>query len=112
MLDKHWSDRQFFAMITKIVTIRLTDELDDFAMTDMEACGIANFSGYVRYLLRQRRKQIIREDVALLREAMKDAPVGDPPADFMRAMARVRRSFRRRQREGDSEKQKTSKSKR
>ena len=52
-------------------------------------------SEYVRDLLRHRRQQRIEEDLAVIREAMKDAPVSEPPAEMMRELSRLRRSARR-----------------
>lgn len=82
-------------MATKTANIALTDELDAFARTDMATGGFGNFSEYVRDLLRHRRQQRIEEDLAVIREAMKEAPVGEPPAEMMRELSRLRRSSRR-----------------
>lgn len=90
MVDCHLA-----VMATKTANIALTDELDAFARTDMAAGGFGNFSEYVRDLLRHRRQQRIEEDLAVIREAMKDAPVGEPPVEMMRELSRLRRSSRR-----------------
>jgi putative addiction module CopG family antidote len=81
---------------TKTANVALTDELDAFARSDMAAGGFGNFSEYVRDLLRRRRQQRIEEDLAAIREAMKDAPVGEPPPEMMRELSRLRRSSRQR----------------
>ena len=83
-------------MATKTANIALNDELDAFARSDMAAGGFGNFSEYVRDLLRHRRQQRIVEDLAVIREAMKDAPVGEPPAEVMGELTRLRRSTPRR----------------
>ncbi len=82
-------------MATKTANIALTDELDAFARIDMATGGFGNFSEYVRDLLRHRRQQRIEEDLADIREAMKEAPVGEPPPAMMRELSRLRRSSRR-----------------
>lgn len=87
----------FPCMATKTANIALTDELDAFARIDMAAGGFGNFSEYVRDLLRHRRQQRIEEDLAFIREAMKGAPVGEPPPAMMRELSGLRRSARRRQ---------------
>jgi hypothetical protein len=63
----------------------------------MAAGGFGNFNEQVRDLLRRRRQQRFEENLAVTREAMKDAPVSEPPAEMMRELSRLRRSSRRRQ---------------
>ncbi len=84
-------------MATKTAKIALTEELDAFARSDMAASGCGNFSESVRDLLRHRRQQRIEDDMSAIREAMKAAPVGEPPPEMMRELSRLRRSARRRQ---------------
>lgn len=83
-------------MATKTANIALTDDLDAFARADMSAGGFGNFSEYMRDLLRHRREQRIAEDLATIQHAMKDAPVGEPPAAVMQELTRLRHNHRQR----------------
>ena len=81
-------------MATKTANIALTDDLEAFARADMSVGGFGNFSEYVRDLLRHRREQRIAEDLATIQHAMKDAPLGEPPAAVMQQLTRLRRPRR------------------
>ena len=83
-------------MPVKTANIALTEELNAFARSDMAANGFGNFSEYVRDLLRRRRQQRIEEEVALVRDAMKTAPAGEPPDEIMRELSGLRRPTRSR----------------
>ena len=80
----------------KTTNIALPEELAAFARNDMTAGGFGNFGDYVRDLLRRRRQQRIEEDLAVVRDATKDAPVGEPPEVIVRELTRPRRTSRRR----------------
>lgn len=95
-LDNYWPVFSLTSMATKTANVALTDELDAFARADMSAGGFGNFSEYVRDLLRHRREQRIAEDLAVIQNAMKDAPVGEPPAAVMQQLVRLRRRRRSR----------------
>ena len=59
------------------INISLNQELAEFARSDSEANAFDSMSEYMRDLIRHRRKQRIREDVALLEKAIEGAPAGD-----------------------------------
>lgn len=83
-------------MATETATISLNEELKRFARADMAAGGFTDMSEYVRDLIRRRREQRIKDDLALLDRAMSSAPRGEPPARFLDAAAAAQREHRRR----------------
>src|SRR6266446_6280058 len=52
------------------INISLNPELAEFARSDSEANAFDSMSEYMRDLIRHRRQQRVREDVALLEKAM------------------------------------------
>ena len=68
----------FDAMKAVTINISLNPELADFARSDSEAHAFDSMSEYMRDLIRNRRQQQIKQDVAFLEKAIEGAPVGDP----------------------------------
>ena len=60
------------------INISLNPELADFARSDSAAHAFDSMSEYMRDLIRNRREEQIKEDVAFLEKAMEGAPMGDP----------------------------------
>ena len=60
------------------INISLNPELADFARSDSEAHAFGSMSEYMRDLIRNRRQEQIKQDVAFLEKAIKGAPIGDP----------------------------------
>ncbi len=60
------------------INISLNRDLAEFARADLEANAFDSMSEYMRDLIRHRRQEQIKKDVAYLEKAMKDAPEGDP----------------------------------
>jgi Arc/MetJ-type ribon-helix-helix transcriptional regulator len=65
------------------INISLSPELADFARFDSEAHAFDSMSEYMRDLIRHRRQEQIKEDVAFLEKAIEGAPMGDPPEEEM-----------------------------
>ena len=60
------------------INISLNPELADFARADSEANAFDSMSEYMRDLIRKRRQEQIKRDVAFLEKAIAGAPTGDP----------------------------------
>ena len=65
------------------INISLNPELADFARLDSEAHAFGSMSEYMRDLIRNRRQEQIKQDVAFLEKAIKGAPIGDPTDEEM-----------------------------
>jgi len=65
------------------INISLNPELADFARSDSAAHAFDSMSEYMRDLIRKRRQEQIREDVAFLERAIEGAPMGDPSDEEM-----------------------------
>ena len=76
------------------INISLNQELAEFARSDSEANAFDSMSEYMRDLIRHRRKQRIREDVALLEKAIEGAPAGDPSDKEMAEIVKTQRRIR------------------
>lgn len=60
------------------INISLNPELAEFARADSEARAFDSMSEYMRDLIRNRRQEQIKADVAFLEKAIEGAPLGDP----------------------------------
>lgn len=60
------------------INISLNPELAEFARADSEARAFDSMSEYMRDLIRKRRQEQIKGDVAFLERAIEGAPAGDP----------------------------------
>lgn len=60
------------------INISLNPELADFAREDSKAHAFDSMSEYMRDLIRRRRQEQIKKDVAFLEKAIEGAPLGDP----------------------------------
>ena len=65
------------------INISLNPELAEFARSDSQAHAFDSMSEYMRDLIRRRRQEQIKRDVAYLEKAMAGAPSGDPSAEEM-----------------------------
>ena len=65
------------------INISLNPELAEFARSDSDAHAFDSMSEYMRDLIRNRREQQIKADVAYLEKAIKGAPLGDPSDEEM-----------------------------
>ena len=65
------------------INISLNPELAEFARSDSQAHAFDSMSEYMRDLIRRRRQEQIKRDVAYLEKAMAGAPAGDPSAEEM-----------------------------
>lgn len=77
------------------INISLNPELADFAETDSQAGAFDSVNEYVRELIRRRREERIREDLALLEKAIAGAPAGDPSDAEMREIVKTQKSVRK-----------------
>jgi Arc/MetJ-type ribon-helix-helix transcriptional regulator len=75
------------------INISLNPELAEFARADSDARAFDSMSEYMRDLIRKRRQEQIENDVALLEDAIKQAPLGDPSDE---QMANIYRDVRKR----------------
>lgn len=84
------------------INISLNPELAEFARSDSEANAFDSMSEYMRDLIRHRRQEKIKQDIAFLDKEMKSAPLGDPSdaemADIVKAQHRLRAERRKRAR--------------
>jgi Arc/MetJ-type ribon-helix-helix transcriptional regulator len=76
------------------INISLNPELADFARSDSEARAFDSMSEYMRDLIRRRRQEKIKEDVALLEKAGKGAPLGDPSDEEMAEIVKTQHRLR------------------
>ena len=76
------------------INISLSPELADFARSDSKAHAFDSMSEYMRDLIRNRRQEQIKQDVAFLEKAIEGAPVGDPSdkemAEIVKTQHRIR----------------------
>jgi Arc/MetJ-type ribon-helix-helix transcriptional regulator len=76
------------------INISLNPELAEFARSDSEAHAFDSMSEYMCDLIRRRRADQIKRDVAGLEKAMAGAPLGDPSdaemAEIVKAQHRIR----------------------
>jgi Arc/MetJ-type ribon-helix-helix transcriptional regulator len=70
--------RYFGSMKAVTINISLNPELAEFARSDSEAHAFDSMSEYMRDLIRSRRQEQIKQDVAYLEKAIHGAPIGDP----------------------------------
>ena len=84
-------------MKTVTRNVALSEELDQFAKSEMEAGGFRSFAEYLRAMLRARRQAIIEQDTAFLAEAIKGAPETETEAlpDILAAQKRARAKVRK-----------------
>jgi len=73
----------FSGMKAVTINISLNPELADFARSDSEAHAFDSMSEYMRDLIRRRRQEQIKRDVAYLEKAIEGAPIGDPSDEEM-----------------------------
>ena len=76
------------------INISLNPELAEFARSDSEAHAFDSMSEYMRDLIRRRRQEQIRQDVAALEQAIADAPLGDPSEAEMAAIVKTQHRLR------------------
>ena len=76
------------------INISLNPELAEFARADSEAHAFDSMSEYMRDLIRNRRQQQIKQDVALLEQAIAGAPMGDPSDAEMAAIVKTQHRLR------------------
>ena len=65
------------------INISLNPELAEFARSDSQAHAFDSMSEYMRDLIRRRRQEQIKRDVAYLEKAIAGAPAGDPSEEEM-----------------------------
>ena len=89
-------------MSVKAVTINisLNPELAEFARADSEARAFDSMSEYMRDLIRHRRQEQIKADVAFLEKAIKGAPLVDPSDEEMAEIYSGLKARRRKKSEG------------
>lgn len=76
------------------INISLNPELADFARSDSEAHAFDSMSEYMRDLIRSRRQEQIKRDVAYLEKAITGAPAGDPSDEEMAAIVKTQHHIR------------------
>jgi Arc/MetJ-type ribon-helix-helix transcriptional regulator len=76
------------------INISLNPELAEFARSDSQAHAFDSMSEYMRDLIRNRREEQIKADVAYLEKAIEGAPLGNPTdaemAEIIKAQHRIR----------------------
>jgi Arc/MetJ-type ribon-helix-helix transcriptional regulator len=76
------------------INISLNPELADFARSDSEAHAFGSMSEYMRDLIRNRRQEQIKQDVAFLEKAIEGAPIGDPSDEEMAGIVKAQHRLR------------------
>lgn len=76
------------------INISLNPELAEFARSDSEAHAFDSMSEYMRDLIRHRRQEQIRQDVAALEKAIAGAPLGDPSRAEMAEIVKTQHRLR------------------
>ena len=76
------------------INISLNPELAEFARSDSESHAFDSMSEYMRDLIRSRRQEQIKQDVAFLEKAIKGAPLGDPSDAEMAAIVKTQYRLR------------------
>jgi Arc/MetJ-type ribon-helix-helix transcriptional regulator len=82
------------------INISLNPELADFARSDSEAHAFDSMSEYMRDLIRNRRQEQIKQDVAFLDKAIEGAPIGDPSDEEMAEIYASIKARRKKKNEG------------
>ena len=81
------------------INISLNPELAEFARADSQARAFDSMSEYMRDLIRHRRQEQIKADVAFLEKAIEGAPEGDPSdkemAEIVKTQHRIRARIKR-----------------
>ncbi len=86
---------RYFACVRAVtINISLNPELAEFARADSEAHAFDSMSEYMRDLIRKRRQEQIRQDVAFLEKAIAGAPLGDPSAAEMAEIVKAQHRLR------------------
>jgi len=76
--------------------ISIAQDLDNFALEQVEEGGYGNVSAYYAELVRERRQKQIDADAKLLADAARGAPKGPAPVEKIVATSKaVRRQMRR-----------------
>ena len=76
------------------INISLNPELAEFARSDSEAHAFDSMSEYMRDLIRNRRQEQIKQDVAFLEKGIEGAPPGDPSDEEMAEIVRTQHRLR------------------
>jgi Arc/MetJ-type ribon-helix-helix transcriptional regulator len=76
------------------INISLNPELAEFARSDSDAHAFDSMSEYMRDLIRNRRQEQIKQDVAFLEKGMENAPLGDPTDAEMAEIVKTQHRFR------------------
>jgi Arc/MetJ-type ribon-helix-helix transcriptional regulator len=84
----------FGGMKAVTINISLNQELAEFARSDSEAHAFDSMSEYMRDLIRNRRKELITQDVAFVEKAIAGAPEGDPTEGEMKRIVKAQHRFR------------------
>jgi Arc/MetJ-type ribon-helix-helix transcriptional regulator len=86
--------RYFASMKAVTINISLNPELAEFARSDSEAHAFDSMSEYMRALIRSRRQEQIKQDVAFLEKAIEGAPIGDPSDEEMALIVKTQHRLR------------------
>lgn len=73
----------------------LSPELAEFARSDSEAHAFDSMGECMRGLIRRRRQEQIKRDVACLEEAITGAPAGEERAAIVKSQHRIRAERKR-----------------
>jgi Arc/MetJ-type ribon-helix-helix transcriptional regulator len=84
----------FLGMKAVTINISLNPELAEFARSDSEAHAFDSMSEYMRDLIRNRRQEQIKQDVAFLEKAIEGAPMGDPSEGEMSEIVKAQHRLR------------------
>lgn len=76
------------------INISLNPELAEFARADSQAHAFDSMSEYMRDLIRKRRQEQIKRDVAFLEKAIEGAPIGDPSDEEMTEIVKAQHRLR------------------
>ena len=76
------------------INISLNPELAEFARSDSAAHAFDSMSEYMRDLIRSRRQEQIKQDVAFLEKAIEGAPIGDPSDEAMADIVKTQHRLR------------------
>ena len=86
--------RYFDDMKAVTINISLNPELAEFARSDSDAHAFDSMSEYMRDLIRSRRQEQIKQDVAFLEKAIEGAPIGDPSDEEMAGIVKAQHRLR------------------
>jgi len=84
----------FAGMKAVTINISLNPELAEFARSDSEAHAFDSMSEYMRDLIRNRRREQIKEDAAFLEKAIEGAPMGEPSDEEMAEIVNAQHRLR------------------